>query len=60
MNSALSANDECLLSVLLDCDEIQEVNSRDTNPMLESLSIPPPPLLDLDNDAIKKATPKVE
>ena len=41
------------------CDVVQEQYSRDINPVIESLSIPSPPPLDLDIDAVKKRTPKV-
>jgi len=39
--------------------DFHEDYSRGMNPILESLSVPSPPLLDLDNDALTKATPKV-
>lgn len=47
------------LSEIVECHELEEEYSRDMNPILDSLSVPPPPLMDLDNDAIEKAPPKV-
>ncbi|KAJ7360134.1 Crossover junction endonuclease mus81 [Desmophyllum pertusum] len=44
---------------IVECHELEEEYSRDINPILDSLSVPPPPLMDLDNDAIEKAPPKV-
>lgn len=38
-----------------ECDELEEYSTRDMNPIMDSLSVPPPPL---DNENIEHAPPK--
>ena len=50
-------------SVAVDSDDEQEEEEElrsDSNPLDQTMCVPPPPLVDLDNDPAVKKTPKVQ
>lgn len=50
-------------SVAVDSDDEQEEEKElrsDSNPLDQTMCVPPPPLVDLDNDPAVKKTPKVQ
>ena len=43
-----------------DEQEEEEESRSDSNPLDQTMCVPPPPLVDLDNDPAVKKTPKVQ